>query len=44
MRANQFITEAQDSAAVNELVLFIMNDEELYRRSFMPIIENIKRK
>ena len=44
MRAYQFITEAQDSDAVNELDLFIMNDEELYRRRFMPIIENIKRK
>ena len=44
MRANQFITEAQDSDAVNELDLFIMNDEDLYRRRFMPIIENIKRK
>ena len=44
MRAYQFITEAQDSDAVNELDSFIMNDEELYRRRFMPIIENLKRK
>jgi len=44
MRANQFITEAQDSDAVNELDLFIMNDEDLYRRRFMPIITNIRRK
>ena len=44
MRAYQFITEAQDSDAVNELDLFIMNDEDLYRRRFMPIIENLKRK
>ena len=44
MRAHQFITEAQDSDAVNELDLFIMNDEDLYRRRFMPIITNIKRK
>ena len=44
MRAYQFITEAQDSDAVNELDLFIMNDEDLYRRRFMPIIENIRRK
>ena len=44
MRAYQFITEAQDSDAINELDLYIMNDEELYRRRFMPIIENIKRK
>ena len=44
MRAYQFITEAQDSDAVNELDSYIMNDEDLYRRRFMPIIENIKRK
>ena len=44
MRANQFITEAQDSDAVNELDLFIMNDEELYRQQFMPKISNLKRK
>ena len=44
MRAYQFITEAQDSDAVNELDLFIMNDEELYRQQFMPKIINLKRK
>ena len=44
MRAYQFITEAQDSDAVNELDTFIMNDEDLYRRRFMPIITNIRRK
>ena len=44
MRASQFITEAMDSDAVNELDSFIMNDEDLYRRRFMPIISNIKRK
>jgi len=44
MRAYQFITEAQDSDAVNELDSYIMNNEDLYRRRFMPIIENIKRK
>ena len=44
MRAHQFVIEAQDSDAVNELDLFIMNDEDLYRRRFMPIITNIKRK
>ncbi len=44
MRANQFITEAHDSDAVNELDSFIMNDEDLYRRRFMPIITNIRRK
>ena len=44
MRANQFITEVQDSDAVNELDSYIMNNEDLYRRRFMPIIENLKRK
>ena len=44
MRASQFIKEAMDSDAVNELDSFIQNDEDLYRRRFMPIISNIKRK
>ncbi len=44
MRASQFINEAMDSDAVNELDSFLMNDEDLYRRRFMPIISNIKRK
>ena len=44
MRASQFINEAIDSDAVNELDTFIMNNENLYRRRFMPIISNIKRK
>ena len=44
MRANQFINEAQDSDAINELDSYIMNNEDLYRRRFMPIIENLKRK
>ena len=44
MRAYQFIKEAQDSDAVNELDSYIMNNEELYRRRFMPIITNIKSK
>tara|TARA_B100001989_G_scaffold245978_1_gene216336 strand:+ start:1041 stop:1397 length:357 start_codon:yes stop_codon:yes gene_type:complete len=44
MRASQFINEALDTDAVNELDSFIMNDEDLYRRRFMPIISNIKRK
>ena len=44
MRASQFINEAMDSDAVNELDSFIQNDENLYRRRFMPIISNIKRK
>jgi|TARA_B100001093_G_scaffold185925_1_gene178670 hypothetical protein len=44
MRASQFINEAVDSDAINELDSFIMNDEDLYRRRFMPIITNIMRK
>ena len=44
MRASQFINEAIDSDAVNELDSFIMNDEDLYRRRFMPIVTNLKRK
>ena len=44
MRASQFIKEGIDSDAVNELDSYIMNNEELYRRRFMPIISNIRRK
>ena len=44
MRASQFINENIDSDAVNELDSYIMNNEDLYRRRFMPIISNIKRK
>lgn len=45
MRAYQFIKEDNiDSNAVRELELFIMNNEDLYRRRFMPIIHNLKRK
>ena len=44
VRAVQFIKEAVDSDAMNELKLFVANDEELYRRQFMPIIANIQRK
>ena len=44
MRASQFISENIDSDAVNELDSYINNNEELYRRRFMPIISNIKRK
>ena len=44
VRAIQFIKEAVDSDAMNELKLFINNDEDLYRKQFMPIIANIKRK
>jgi hypothetical protein len=44
MRAHQFIRENVDSNATNELDLFIMNNEDLYRRRFMPIIQNLKKK
>ena len=44
MRASQFIRENIDSDAVNELDTYIMNNEDLYRRRFMPIISNIRRK
>jgi hypothetical protein len=44
MRARQFIRENVDSNATNELDLFIANNEDLYRRRFMPIIMNLKRK
>ena len=44
MRASQFIKEGVDSDAVNELDTYIMNNEDLYRRRFMPIISNIRRK
>ena len=44
MRASQFIKENIDSDAVNELDTYIMNNEDLYRRRFMPIISNIRRK
>ena len=44
MRAHQFIRENVDSNATNELDLFVMNNEDLYRKQFMPIIQNLKRK
>ena len=44
MRAHQFIRENIDSNATNELDLFVMNNEDLYRKQFMPIIQNLKRK
>ena len=44
MRASQFIRENLDTDAVNELDSFIINNEDLYRRRFMPIISNLKRK
>jgi len=33
-----------DSDAMSELELYIENDGDLYRQTFMPIINNIKRK
>jgi hypothetical protein len=44
MKANEFITENIDTEATRELDLFIQNDEDLYRRRFMPIILNLKKK
>jgi hypothetical protein len=46
VKANEFIIENDivDSNAVNELDLYIMNNEDLYRRRFMPIIKNIQKK
>jgi hypothetical protein len=43
VRAHQFISESSIDA-VNELDLYINNDEDLYRRKFMPIIYNLQRK
>ncbi len=33
-----------DDAAVRELVLYITNDHELYRRQVIPIIDNLRKK
>ena len=44
MRAKEFILEDVDAESSRELDLYIMNDEELYRRRFMPIILNLRRK
>lgn len=33
-----------DDAAVRELVLYITNDGELYRRQVIPIIDNLRKK
>lgn len=43
VRAYQFITEDQTDA-INELDLYINNNEDLYRRQFMPIIHNLQKK
>jgi len=43
MRANQFIRESSMDA-VNELDLYINNNEDLYRKQFMPTVYNLQRK
>ena len=42
MRARQFVHENSD--AITELDLYINNNEDLYRRRFMPIAFNLQRK
>jgi len=37
VRASQFIQESSTDA-VNELDLYIMNNEDLYRKHFMPLV------
>ena len=39
VRAHQFISESMD--AVNELDLYINNNEDLYRKRFMPLVHNL---
>jgi hypothetical protein len=41
VRAHQFIQESMD--AVNELDLYINNNEDLYRKKFMPLVHNLNR-
>lgn len=42
MRAYQFLTElAVDNNLVNELELYIANNEEIYRTQFMPLIDRL---
>ena len=41
VRAHQFISESMD--AVNELDLYINNNEDLYRKKFMPLVHNLNR-
>ena len=41
VRAYQFISESMD--AVNELDLYINNNEDLYRKRFMPLVHNLNR-
>ena len=41
VRAHQFISESSIDA-VNELDLYINNNEDLYRKGFMPLIYNLR--
>jgi len=41
VRAHQFIQESMD--AVNELDLYINNNEDLYRKKFMPLVHDLNR-
>ena len=41
VRAHHFIQESLD--AVNELDLYINNNEDLYRKKFMPLVHNLNR-
>ena len=40
VRAHQFISEASIDA-VNELDLYINNNEDLYRKNFMPLVHQL---
>ena len=42
VRAHQFVSESSIDA-VNELDLYINNNEDLYRKRFMPLIYNLRR-
>ena len=41
VRAHQFVSESSIDA-VNELDLYINNNEDLYRKRFMPLIYNLR--
>jgi hypothetical protein len=41
VRAHQFIAESSIDA-VNELDLYINNNEDLYRKKFMPLVHDLK--
>ncbi len=42
VRAHQFVSESSIDA-VNELDLYINNNEDLYRKRFMPLVHNLNR-